>query len=252
LRNPDKREVSIVTNPVPDDDRDFAVTTPSPVDHNTRNGMHPLAQLTILAVVVAALVAGLLAWSPWKDGNKSNTVSSPLPAATSPADIALLPDDSTAAPADDATPSPSETDSTTCQGKPKNYFTVKVENVNITKDDGAKFSGIACLAPGWTIWMYDRDPDDKLYYLVNETNTNVAAITTKGAWKYHETDIGNEGSSGDPQYVTFVLAPLSCNDYLERRDTNGDDDIVLTKGELTDRRYDCKILTEVKVLVTDE
>ncbi len=75
-----------------------------------------------------------------------------------------------------------------------------------------------------SLWVFDRDPNDKRYYRDTDEPLNV----TDGRWSFLNQPIGDSGSSdiGTTYTVAIVRATPGCDDKLREAKPNQDGDVV--------------------------
>lgn len=248
-----------MTKPVDDDNpftthRDISVTgtAVNPVAY-TSTGMKASTRWLLAALAASALLIVVATWWIVSDdsgmANSSQIVTPVASASTAQIIDEPLPSNDPGGTTAEPSIAPAPAKNVKCGTKPT--FTAKVKDDHVNGDEGPEFSGTACLPAGHSVYAFDKDSGDGLYYMVtvDDTNTNGPIITKSGNWDFQESNIGDPGDQDKLTTVTFVLANRGCRDYLNTVNTDEDDTLVLTGTQVTS--HGCKIVSGVKVWVTN-
>jgi hypothetical protein len=190
-------------------------------DQTTRSRSGRRVFLAVVAIVAITLVVLLLIFRPWDDNGPGSTAAT---ATASPSASPYVADD-----CDDF------------------GFTVLADSYHVDTEEGATFSGTACLEPGEYIMAFDYDPDEELFYLDTDEFNNTAIIIRNGNWSWTNQPLGNAGDVSEPQIVHFVRADSTCSMWVNSLEPNDNGDRTFESIE----QHNCEVIAQETVYVTD-
>jgi hypothetical protein len=206
---------------------------------SVKSTTHRAPQPRNTALIVAASIVGVLivlfggialALSMQSGKPASNTapLASPsrtvLPTTTSPTPTGIDPTDL-------GTTSPTATTSTsapTTPPQPKPLNTGNGSGCDLGKDfqaqlqtpvsgTNATFQGTSCLKKGQSIWAFNFNMGNSLYFLVSGKSDKFAPIVEKSSvWTWTDKNVDSN------TVVNFVIADQTCSDWIAGQDPNND------------------------------
>lgn len=134
-------------------------------------------------------------------------------------------------PTDLGTPTPTATASTSASAtppQPKPINTGNGSGCDVGKDfqaqlqtpvsgNTATFKGTACLKKGQSIWAFNFQMDNSLYFLVSgRTDKPAPIVDASKSWTWTDKNVDTN------TVVNFVLADQKCSDWIAGQDPNND------------------------------
>lgn len=167
-------------------------------------------------LVFALVGAGMLAFPYWISVGRENSATGTTapPATTQPS----VP----------STTAPSTTTTSTASapaGKDV-VITSPYDGKSVSGRAGVVLSGTASGLGGDTLWVFDHDLDNLLYY----RDSDEPVVVREGRWSFLDKPIGDSGSGdiGTTFTVVVVRASTSCTKVLRGTKANADGDVTFT------------------------
>jgi len=191
---------------------------PLPDSRTSKSGLWVWFVVSLTAIIVPAL--GL-----WLTNSKTVPGPDPNPASVGTAPVSV--------PAQSAPAQPPRCEHHLRITSPENGQHIKGR-------EGVTIKGTACELAGQSGWLFDSDPEDGGYYLVDG-----APIASNGSWARSDSPLGDSSDVSKGYTIVLVLANQACVQKLAGVKPNADGDIVLTALPA-----DCLIGDQVDVVVT--
>jgi len=122
-------------------------------------------------------------------------------------------------------------------------FSISANATAVNGPAGVKITVTVCGSPQHMYgWLFDYDPDDKLYYLDRD-----APYTKDGVYTFDDKPIGNPGDAGKQYQVVLLVADESCNASILALKPNSYGDVV--HGPFSADKG-CRVTGTVSVKVT--
>lgn len=184
-----------------------------------------LAAAAVLIVVFGAIaLASSMSSGPVSDrtvaapASTAPETTTPTPTGIDPTDLGTTAPSSTATTSESASatppaPQPLNTGNGSGCDVGKNFQA----QLQVPTSGPAKFKGTACLKKGQSIWAFNFQMDNSLYFLVSGKSDKPAPIVgTSDVWNW------TDSTADTNTVVNFVLADTTCSDWIAGQDPNSD------------------------------